>query len=178
MPTRGVTEAVKAKEGMSQASSSAADFAAALNATTLAQTASKGVQDIQAALKTATPLTPTASSSPQFGVIDLRGRMLSQDAIFKLSIHDDPNTDDFRLTFDRLEPSPKDDKHIQKPRVIERDPDATDNTLAKRLQLIVKLDDQTRPFFAATSQHTITVTNPDSQKVVYKFQVPDSQKPS
>ena len=45
---KGATDAVKAKEGMSQVSSSAADFVAALNATTLAQTASKGVQDIQA----------------------------------------------------------------------------------------------------------------------------------
>jgi len=76
-----------------------------------------------------------------------------------------------------LEPSPSDDKHLQKPRVIERDA-GSDETLAKRLLLVVRLDQETSAFFIPKSKHTLTVTNPDSQKVVFKYDVPETQKPS
>ena len=176
----GATGAAKALEAMGTAKAAAADFAAATDIANIAQGASKAVQDIQAALLTAAPAPPTASSSTQFGIIELRGRMLSQDATFKISTGADADLggQDFQLAFDRLEPSPKDDKHIQKPRVVELDPDASGATLAKRLLLVVKLDDATKPFFAPKSTHTLTVANPDSQKVVFKYDVPETQKPS
>ena len=121
--------------------------------------------------------TPPASQGP-FEIIELRGRTLSQDATFKISTGPESMPDDVQLMFDKLEPSPKDDKHIQKPRVVEQDPDAgTDMTLAKRLMLVVRLDKTVEKLFTEETTHTITVTNPDSQKVAYKFTVPAAQKP-
>jgi hypothetical protein len=174
---KGANDAVKAKEAMAQGSPSAADFAAALSATTLTQRASKAVQDLQAALKTATPAAPTASFST-FGLIDVRGRALSRDANFKLSIRDDAEVNDFQLAYDRLEPSPTDARLLRRPRLVERDLDSRDFTLAKRLLLVVRLDDQTRQFFVPRSRHTLTLTNPDSQTAAFKFDVPEAQKPN
>jgi hypothetical protein len=75
--------------------------------------------------------------------------------------------------FDKLEPSTTDDKRVQKPRVVEKDADAgKDETLAKRLLLVVRLGTPLDAVFAKGSTHTITVANPDSQKVAYKFSVP------
>jgi hypothetical protein len=176
---KGADDAAKALAVMGPAKSAATDFATATSIAKIAQDAAKAVQDIQAALLTAAPGAPTADSSTKFGLLELRGRMLSQDATFKISLKPDSAADDFQLAFDRLQPSPKDDKHVQKPRVIEGDPDAGgDSTLAKRLLLVVILSDQTRDFFREGSTHTLTVTNPDSQKVVFKYDVPETQKPS
>jgi hypothetical protein len=177
---QGAADAAKAVDAMGTAKAAAADFAAATNIAKIAQDVSKAVQDIQAALLTATPAPATASSSTQFGIIELRGRMLSKDATFKISVGADADLGghDFQLAFDRLEPSPKDDRHLQSPRVVELDPDANDATLAKRLLLVVKLDDTTKPFFVSKTTHTLTVTNPDSQKVVFRYDVPETQKPS
>ena len=83
------------------------------------------------------------------------------------------------LSFDKLEPAPGDEKKIKKPRLVERDSDSKDPNMAKRLLLVVNLDDKSRPIFAAQkTQHTLTITNPDSQRVAFKFTVPESQKPS
>jgi hypothetical protein len=175
---KGAADAATALETLAIANAAAPDFAAATGIAKIAQDAAKAVQDIQAALLTATPVSPTAASSTRFGLLELRGRMLSQDATFKISIDADAKEDDFQLAFDRLEPSPADDKHLQKPRLLERDPDASSDTLAKRLLLVVRLDAKTTPFFAEKTMHTLTVTTPDSQKVVFKYTVPESQKPS
>jgi len=170
--------AAKAVGAMGSANTGSADFSTATSIATLAQKASKATQDLQAALLSASPAPPTAATSATFGLMEIRGRMLSKDATFKISQKSDSDNTDFQLTFDHLEPSPKDDKHVQQPRVIERDPDTTDNTLAKRLLLVVRLDATTSGFVQPKSTHTVTVTNPDSQKVLYRFDVPDSQKPS
>ena len=83
------------------------------------------------------------------------------------------------LSIDKLQPSPSDEKKIKKPRLVERDSDSRDPNMAKRLMLVINLDDKSRPLFAAQkTQHTLTITNPDSQRVAFKFTVPESQKPS
>jgi len=165
---KGAADAAKSVDAMSTAKASAADFAAAGNIAKIAQDAAKAVQDIQAALLTATPAALTASSATEFGLIELRGRTISPDATFKISTGADADGD-FQLMFDRLEPSPTDDKHLQKPRVLESD--ASDTTLAKRLLLVIKLDDKIRALLQKGSKHSITVTNPDSQKAVFRFDV-------
>jgi hypothetical protein len=161
---------------------SADDRNAATTLAALAQSAAKAVQDLQTALKAAATgdgqSGSSASSKGPFGLLDLRGRTLSQDATFKISPRADSDVDDFQLTFDWLEPSPEDDRHLQKPRVVELDPDARAATMAKRLLLVVRLDSRTEPFFQPGTTHTLTVTNPDSQKVVFKYDVPATQKAS
>jgi len=94
----------------------------------------------------ATPVAPAAPASQPatFGILDLRGRTLSQDATFRIS----------------------------KAVVVEVDPDAGgDMTLAKHLRLVIPLDPTIEPLFASKTRHTISVTNPDSQKVVYRFDI-------
>ncbi len=114
-----------------------------------------------------------------FGLLEIRGRTVSADANFKLSTGAESAPDDVELSFDKLEPSPSDDRKIKKPRLVERDGDSRDPNMAKRLLLVVHLDDKSRSIFAAQkTQHTLTITNPDSQRVAFKFTVPESQKPS
>ena len=164
--------ALKAQPGAADADVKAAGAAAGA-----ADDAAKGAEML---LNTFAPAaagggttTTTSSSGAPFGIIELRGRTLSQDATFKVSILADSGPDDLQVMFDKLEPSPTDEKRIQRPRVVEKDPDAgMDMTLAKRLLLVIRLDKAFEPIFAPKSTHTITVTNPDSQKVAYKFTVP------
>jgi len=121
----------------------------------------------------ATSTTP-ASVGP-FGRIELRGRMLSRDATFRVRTGEDTDANALNIPFDQLQPSPlPNSDHLKKPRVVERDTDSTDPTMAKRLLMVINLKDDFRPLFNPGSTHTITVTNPDSQKAVFKFQVPSS----
>lgn len=149
-------------------------------AASAAQKAAAAAQSVAVVLKsspaTSTTAATIATSVSNLGRIELRGRMLSRDANFRVSSGEDDTTNQLNVSFDLLQPSPNDDQHQKKPRVVERDLDSTDPNMAKRLLLIINLVDNLRPVFAAASKHTITVINPDSQKAVFKFQVPESQK--
>jgi hypothetical protein len=162
-------------------STPSADSDDAKTAASLAQQAAKVAQDVLAALKlSTTPLAPAAveaASYGNFGRIELRGRMLSCDGNFRVSRREENDADDLDISFDQLQPSQLDDKPLKKPRVIERDSDSTDQDMAKRLLLVINLNESLRQVFAGGSKHTITIINPDSQKALFKFQVPESQKP-
>jgi hypothetical protein len=102
-----------------------------------------------------------AQAAGPFGLIELRGRTLSQDALFRV--------DDVELSFNKL--------RQQKPRIVERDADSKQDTIAKRLRLVVLLDQETAPLFAPRSEHAFAIMNPDSQRAVFQVKVPESQKP-
>ena len=158
-----------------------ADKDTAAVAVSFAQLTAAAVQGLFPATFTATAQTPAAGNGAVggFGLLEIRGRTISADANFKLSTAAESAPDDVELSFDKLEPAPSDEKKIKKPRVVERDSDSKDPNMAKRLLLVVHLDDKSRPIFAAQkTQHTLTITNPDSQRVAFKFTVPESQKPS
>ncbi|HEX8985540.1 MAG TPA: hypothetical protein VF767_08915 [Bryobacteraceae bacterium] len=106
------------------------------------------------------PDAPQAAGN--YGLIELRGRTLSRDAMFRI--------DNVDLSFNKL--------RGQKPVVIERDSDSKQETMAKRLRLMVILDAETSPLFMPRSEHTVAITNPDSQRAVLQLTVPESQKPS
>ena len=149
-------------------------------AASAAQQASAAAQSLAAVLKPASAASATAAFSPapaSFGRIELRGRALSRDANFRVSLSEESNDKDIDISFDQLQPSPSDIQHLKKPRIVEQDSDSTDPNMAKRLLLVINVPDNQRPIFLPTSKHTITVINPDSQKAVFKFQVPESQKP-
>ena len=95
------------------------------------------------------------------GLIELRGRTLSRDAMFRI--------DDIEFSFNKL--------RGKKPVVIERDTESKQETMAKRLRLVVILDAETSPLFAPGADHTLAITNPDSQRAVLHLTVPESQKP-
>jgi hypothetical protein len=123
---------------------------------------------------------PLAATFGPFGVVELRGRTLSADGTFKISKgeNSDPQTD-VELSFDKLQPDPNSDKGIKRPRVIETDDTAKDdNNMAKRLRLVLSPDvfRASADVFALKSKHVIIVTNPDSQKVIFPFTVPETQK--
>jgi hypothetical protein len=158
-----------------------ADKDAAAIVVTFAQLVAAAVQGLFPPAPPATAQTATAGNgaSAGFGLLEIRGRTVSADGTFKMSTGAESAPDDVELSFDKLEPSPKDDKKIKKPRLVERDSDSRDPNVAKRLLLVVNLDDKSRPIFAAQkTQHTLTIINPDSQRVAFKFTVPESQKPS
>jgi hypothetical protein len=158
-----------------------ADKDTAAMAVSFAQLSAAAVQALFPATSTATAQTATAGSGAVvgFGLLEIRGRTISADGNFKLSTGAESAPDDVELSFDKLQPSPSDDKKIKKPRLVERDSDSRDPNMAKRLLLVVNLDDKSRPIFAAQKTlHTLTITNPDSQRVAFKFTVPESQKPS
>src|SRR5262249_38978400 len=116
---KGAADAAKALEAMQAAP--AADLQAAGAVAKVAQDASKAAQDVQSALLTAAPGAPGGgSASAQFGLIELRGRTLSQDGTVKLSIGNDAHGY-AALAFNQLQPSPKREKQLQKPRGVERD---------------------------------------------------------
>jgi hypothetical protein len=149
-------------------------------AASVAQQASAVAQTLFAALKSvassAPGAPPTTGTNGNFGRIELRGRMLSRDANFRVSKREENDADDLDISFDKLQPSPSDEKHLKKPRLVERDSDSTDENMAKRLLLVINLTGSLPQIFVAGTKHTITVINPDSQKVQFKFQVPESQK--
>jgi hypothetical protein len=156
------------------------DLDNASTAASAAQQASAAAQTVATAVKSAsaasvTESTPAASPATS-GRIELRGRMLSRDANFRVSPVEDSNANDLDISFDQLQPSSKDDQQLKKPRVVERDSDSTDPNMAKRLLLVINLTEALRPVFVPGTKHTITVVNPDSQKALFKFQVPESQK--
>ena len=78
-----------------------------------------------------------------------------------------------------LQPDPNDANKIKKPRILELDTDAKDPTVGKRLLLVVNLaDPKSAALFDENSAHTLMLANPDSQKSMLKFAVPESQKPN
>jgi hypothetical protein len=121
---------------------------------------------------------PAAASSGTFGLMRLRGRMLSRDANFRVSTGEDSGSTEVDISFDQLQPSSKDDQHLKKPRVLEKDTDSTDPNMAKSLLLVVNMTDNLRNVLQPGSKHVVTVINPDSQKAIFKFQLPESQKPA
>jgi hypothetical protein len=154
-------EANKAAAGAQQAASAAQALVTALQS---------GAGGTTGGATSSTP----ASASP-FGRIELRGRMLSRDATFRVRTGEDTDANELDIPFDQLQPSPlPNSDHLKKPRVVERDSDSTDPTMAKRLLLVINRTGAFRPLFNPGSTHTITVKNPDSQKAVFKFQVPSS----
>jgi len=152
-----------------------ADLTAAQGASAAANAAATAAETVLSAI----PSTSTAAGSPaqpgSFRIIDLRGRTLSQDATIKISRNADSGPDDVRVSFDKLEPAPNTEEKLQKPRVVEKDEDAgEDMTLAKHLRLVIKLTaTDVENLFVAKATRTITVRNPDSQAVAYKFDVPE-----
>ena len=68
---------------------------------------------------------------------------------------------------------------LRSPRILDPDLDAKDPSVGKRLLLVVNMSDpKYAALFDEKSDHTLTITNPDSQKAVLKFTVAESQKPS
>jgi len=152
-----------------------ADLTAAQGASAAANAAATAAETVLSAI----PSTSTVAGSPapagSFRIVDLRGRTLSQDATIRISRNADSAPDDVRVSFDKLEPIPNTEEKLQKPRVVEKDEDAgEDMTLAKHLRLVIRLTaTDVENLFVAKSMHTITVRNPDSQAVAYKFDVPE-----
>jgi hypothetical protein len=133
----------------------------------------------QAVAAAATPAGAEATtSSGLFGLMRLRGRMLSRDANFRISQGEDNNSNEVDISFDQLQPSSKDDQHLKKPRVTEKDTDSTDPNMAKTLLLVINMTDNLRNVLQPGSKHVVTVINPDSQKAIFKFQLPESQRPA
>jgi hypothetical protein len=115
----------------------------ATTAASAAQQASAAAQSLSATLKSA-PAPPTAAAAPptapvNFGRIELRGRTLSRDGNFRVSLSEESTPNDVDISFDQLQPSPKDDQHLKKPRIVERDSDSTDPNMAKRLLLVINV---------------------------------------
>ena len=156
-----------------QASAVPADVATAQTAIEAANAAATSAQAVLGAI----PSTAAAGSQTpaSFRIIELRGRTLSQDATIRISKNADPGPDDVRVSFEKLEPSPTDDRKLQKPRVVEKDEDAGDDmTLAKRLRIVVKpAATDVESVFAPKQKRTLTLRNPDSQAVAYRFDVPE-----
>lgn len=157
------------------------------NAIKAASAAQKAAQAAQAAAGAVAP--PGSGTAPAnqtvpaaattFGLLDIRGRTLSRDATFRISQKADPGGDDLDIAFDTLQPDPNDQNKVKKPRILELDPDAKDPTVGKRLLLVVSIaDPKYASLFDEKSAHTLTITNPDSQKAMLKFSIPESQKPS
>jgi len=154
-------------------------------AVSAAQQAVTATQTLATALQTApagggSTVAPAAAPA-NLGRIELRGSTLSQDANFRVSLGEESsnatNTADIDISFDWLIPSPKDDKQLKKPRIVEADDTSSDKTMAKRLLLVFTLNEKLRDVFKEKTKHSITIINPDSQKAVFKFTVPESQKP-
>jgi hypothetical protein len=139
----------------------------------------QAAQAVSAGMVTAAPsqpVTAAASALPNCGLLDIRGRTLSPDATFKMSQQADPAGDDLDLSFDLLKPEPDDRNCVKKPRIVECD--SGDRNFAKRLLLVLDITDKNyAALFTEKSTHTLIVTNPDAQKAVFKFTVPESQKP-
>jgi hypothetical protein len=130
------------------------------------------------------PAPPAATA--KFGLIEIRGRALSPDATFRVSIGEDLSQGEIPITFDRLEPLPAapaasadavQKPVTAKPRVIEAD-DAKSGNYAKRLLLVVRPETpELKSIFTAKSKHVLTIANPDSQKAMLTFTVPDTVRP-
>jgi hypothetical protein len=190
-----VTLSAQLQKAAADADAAARDAAAALSslltdtskpdsdsAGTAASAAQQASAAAQALFANITSISPQSTQIPgsapaTFGRIDLRGRTLSRDANFRVSLGEESTAKDVDISFDQLQPSPTDDQHLKKPRITEKDPDSTDPDMARRLLLVVNIGEKLRPVFAGGSTHTITIINPDSQKAVFKFQVPESQQP-
>ncbi len=157
------------------ANTAKADTDSAATASSVAQQVSSLAQAVAAAVA---PAGAAAASSGTFGLMEFRGRMLSRDANFRVSASEDSTSNEVDISFNQLQPSSKDDQHLKKPRVIERDTDSTDPNMAKRLLLVINMTDNFRAMFQPGSKHIVTVINPDSQKAIFKFQLPESQRPS
>ena len=141
-------------------------------------TISVGPDPAAAAAQPGQPPAPPGPAGP-FGILEIRGRTISADANFKISTGEESAPDDVELSFDKLVPAPADEQKIKKPRIIEQDADSKDKSMAKRLMLVVNLDDKSRPIFTTQKkQHTLIIANPDSQRVAFKFTVPETQKPA
>ncbi len=106
---------------------------------------------ITEAVMTTGPDPEDPQTAGPFGIIDLRGQTLSKDATFRV--------DDVDLPFAKL--------RGQKPQIVEPLSASKDETMAKRIRLVVVLDDQTRPLFVPGSEHTVSIANPDSQRAVF-----------
>ena len=152
-----------------------ADLTAAQSASAAANAAATAAETVLSAVPSTTPTAASPAQPGTFRIIELRGRTLSQDATIRISRNADAGPDDVRVSFDKLEPAPTDDRKMQKPRVVEKDEDAGDNmTLAKRLRLVIKPSaTDVEAVFAPRARRTITVRNPDSQAVAYRFDVPE-----
>jgi hypothetical protein len=126
----------------------------------------------------ATPAPVQGTTPPTYGILEVRGRTLSRDATLRIIGADEtPPGPDLDISFNLLAPDPKD--KVKRPRIIETDPEAKDPTIAKRLLLVIDiLDSRYKQIFVARSEHTLSIANPDSQKAMLKFKVPESQKPS
>ena len=130
------------------------------------------------------PAPPAATAKS--GLLEIRGRALSPDATFRVSIGEDPAQGEVPITFDRLEPLPAPPAAsgdavpkpvTAKPRVIEAD-DAKSGNYAKRLLLVVRPETpELKNIFTAKSKHVLTIANPDSQKAMLTFTVPDTVRP-
>jgi hypothetical protein len=130
------------------------------------------------------PAPPAATA--KFGLLEIRGRALSPDATFRVSVGADPSQGEVPITFDRLEPLPAPSapsgdtapKPIAaKPRVIEAD-DTKSGNYAKRLLLVVRPETpELKRIFTPNSKHVLTIANPDSQKAMLTFSVPDTVRP-
>jgi hypothetical protein len=151
-----------------------ADVKAAEAARDVADSAAKAIDALVTAIGTspAAPAGPNSPSGTKFGILELRGRTLSQDATFHISKTADSSGGDVKITFDMLEPSPGDPEKRQRPRIVARDDDSgSDVTLAKHIRLVIRLNDVVAPLFQAGTEHTVLVKNPDSQSVAYKFNI-------
>lgn len=151
----------------------------ALKAADAAKKAEEAAQAAGSALASVTPPQQPSAQPSNFGLLEIRGRTLSRDATFRVSPQADPQVENLDISFDLLQPEPSDLNKIKKPRIIEVDGDARDSTMAKRLLLVINItDSKLDSIFKEKSEHTLTITNPDSQKAMLKFTVPESQKPS
>ena len=169
-------EAASAAASMLPANTAKADLDGARAAATAAQQVSSVAQALAAA--TAPAGAVSSASSGLFGLMRIRGRMLSRDANFRVSTGEDGGSNEVDISFDQLQPSYKDDQHLKKPRLIEKDADSTDPDMAKSLLLVINMTDNLRDVLKPGSKHIVTVINPDSQKAIFKFQLPESQKPA
>ena len=174
--------ATAAETAAQQLQAGTSDRDNALKAADAARKAAEAAQAASSALANVTPPQPPSSQPSDFGLLEIRGRTLSRDATFRVSPKADPQVPqvpDLDISFDLLQPEPNDPNKIKKPRIIELDPDAKDPTVAKRLLLVINIPDaKLAAIFIEKSVHTLTITNPDSQKAMLQFTVPESQKPS
>jgi hypothetical protein len=156
---------------------SPAEREGATSAAATAQLAAAVAQNALAAVPSS-PVTLPDGSAGDFGVLEIRGRTISRAGLFRLSRGEAPAdnvNDDLELTFDKLQPSPLDQKAIPGPRIVERD-ESSDDTMARRMRLVIK-DPVARAICAdAGKYHTLTIVNPDAQRAVFRFRVPESQK--
>jgi hypothetical protein len=183
--SKAAADAAAALKASSTAS--ADDKTQAAVAANAAQAAAQVALTTQAAPGAATPgaarsTSATGISTGAFGLLEIRGRTLSSDATYRISKTEDPQQGEVLLSFDRLQPQveikagepPK--PLAPKPRVIEIDD--TSASHAKRLLLVIKLEDaELQSIFTAKTKHVLTITNPDAQKAMLTFTVPDTQRP-